>query len=747
MSLPQPNRLLETAVVGVGIRGQGMEGSRAFIQRLFRSQGPVRPPGEDRDPGLLASVAADEAYAGAASWDPGRSGIFLGLDEDNEALGLNLDRILAQRFGFRGGGEVCSAGALSGNRALATAVRLIELGFLDGALVGAVEATANTAGAARPPRGGLAVFLALRRRDYAERDGDHIWAVLAPGPVRPRRKLSFDPGEFLPGRGQSVSGLLQVAVGCVMADHHVWFCREDRSWQPILDRTDGIGFLLEVETPWGVGTCTDFWRPFRPGPLPRASQPAPRIATYSGATLDDLIQRVLLDERGGEGRVRAAILAKDERELQEQLAELPQLLQRGRQNAGWLDLRTFFSPAPILGKVASVFTPVGAGYLGMGRELLLGIPFLPMLMRHFVQDLSPADWVYQAHRERRGDPIFEFTGTMVLSQAHAAFTRDILGLRPDVAMGLSLGEMNALIAYGAWGAMDGQFERMQRDGLYSRLMSGSFDSARAHWGLPEGAEIQWRNWTVFGPVGKVLEQVASEERAYVAIVFSPIHCVLSGDAEACRRVLTGCRGLTAVPTLGSAAHTPVMARARATWYRHYHRPTRPVPGIEFHSSHFGGPYELTPDRVAEALTGQVLMPQDFPAAAWRAWDRGVRVFVEHGPRSLLTSALKRLLPKDEGVFLAMDAQGENALQRAIKVALELWCRGVQVNLAQLESALGHCPAPEPSADPLLDVAASLFAASLERMDSLHGAYQACLQDTRGRFLEFLGMPPEEDLDL
>jgi acyl transferase domain-containing protein len=231
------------------------------------------------------------------------------------------------------------------------------------------------------------------------------------------------------------------------------------------------------------------------------------------------------------------------------------------------------------------------------------------------------------------------------------------------------------------------------------------------------------------------------------MVFSPIHCVLAGDAEACRQVLAGCRGLTAVPSLGLAAHTPVMAQVQDLWYRHHHRPARPVPGVVFHSSHFAGPFELTPDRIAESLTGQMQVPQDFPAAAWRAWDSGVRVFIEHGPRNLLSSALRRMLPRDEGLFLAMDVQGENALMRAVKVALELWCRGVPADLGHLEAALGHSSTPQPCADPLLDVAASLFAASLERMDSLQGAFQACLQDTRGRFLEFLGQAPEEELDL
>jgi len=45
---------------------------------------------------------------------------------------------------------------------------------------------------------------------------------------------------------------------------------------------------------------------------------------------------------------------------------------------------------------------------------------------------------------------------------------------------------------------------------------------------------------------------------------------------------------------------------------------------------------------------------------------------------------------------------------------------------------------------MLDVAASLFAASLERTGTLDGACQACLTQTRGRFLELLGLLPEQD---
>lgn len=732
-------------MVGIGIRGPGLAGADAFIDRLFRNQLALPCLGQGRDTSLMAFAAADEAHAGPGSWDPARSGVFVGLEE---APGIGLERfprMLQNRYGFMGKGGACFGDELGGNRALNAAIRRIQAGVLDGALVGAVQAWPGRSASA-PAQDGVAVFLAIRRRDAAESAGDRIWAILGPGPERDRKGIRCDPRDLIPGRIHMVSGLLQVAAGCAMASRHAWYSQEDGCWEPFLDRTDGIGFTLEVETPGGARTRTDLWRSFHPGPAPEPLVAAPGVYAYAGATLEDLIQRVIVDERGGAGPVRLAVVAKDERERQGILDRIPGLLQRDGAATGWLDPGACFSLAPVRGKIASLFTCCGTGYLGMGRDLLLGIPFLPTLVRG-LKDLAPADWAYGAHRGRSTDPLYEGAGTMFLSLAHAAFTRDLLGLQPDLAMGLSQGETNALIAYGAWDPAEGEFESLKHGGAYAQLLAAIPEAARIHWGLPEGTTVQWRNWTVFGPVGKVLERVAGEERAYISIVFSPVHCQLAGEAEACRRVLSGCPGLTAFRTVGLAEHTPVLTEIWAAWYRHHHRATRPVPGINFYSQHFGVCYGLGKDQAAEALTGQAMDPLDFPTAAWKAWDSGVRVFIEHGPRNLLTSALNRVLPKRDGLFLAMDVQGENSLTRAVKVAAELWCRGVPVELGRLQAALGRFQGAQAAVDPLLEVAASLFAASLQRTGTLDGAYQACLRNTQGRFLEFLGLPPDEELEL
>jgi len=727
-------RSAEAAVVGVGISGLGLDGVRAFIEKLVKNQ-PAGEAQEGRDLCLVAMAAAEEAHAGGGNWNPARSSLFLSM-ERNPGGGLELlPRVLEQRFGMLGKGGICFGDDLGGNLALEAAIRRIETGLLDGALVGAVQAWPGRDGTAL---GGLAVFLALRRRDAAQRNRDRIWTVLAPGPVRRRRSMRFDPKDFLGGQGAAISGLLQVAAGCVMTAHHACYSQEDHRWQPLLDRTDGIGFNLEVETPRGGKAGSDFWRPFQPGPAPLALYPAPGITTYGGDTLPDLLRRVILDEPGGEGPARLAVLAQGTRERREVLERVAQALKRTGAAAGWLDPRACFSPAPVQGKVACLFTPAGAGYLGMGRELLLGLPYLPMLVRGF-RDLSAAGWVYGAQPGAPGDLLGDWAATMFLSQVHAACTRDIMGIRPDVALGVSQGEMNALTAYGAWECREGEFERLRADRAYIRLLAGAGDAARSWWGLPADAPVQWRTWTVFGPVARLQERAAREERAYVSMVFSPVHCLLCGDAEACRRAMAGCPDLTAFLTSGNILHTPVLGALRQVWQRHHLRPTHPVPGIEFHSAHFRGAYEPGDDRTALAITGQALLPVDFPEMAWRAWDGGVRVFIEHGPRSLLTSALMRTLPRREGVFLAMDVQGENALLRAVKVAAELWCRGVAVDMARLAAALGSGPVGPPAVDLHLEVAASLFAASLARTGSMDRAYQACLQETRGRILEFMGL--------
>jgi malonyl CoA-acyl carrier protein transacylase len=747
MTIPFQPGSREVAVVGIGVRGLGLDGTRALVHKLFHGRGPARTAAAPRQPRLLAFAAADEAFAAVRDWNPARSAVFLGLGGTMEGPGPVLASELEDRYAFSGRGGIFRIGDFPANRALEAAIRRIQAGELEGALVGAVDTWTQSASGdgTGPEPPGFAVVLALRDRETALRRGDTLWAVLGSGPVRPRRSIRLDARDFLPGRNASVAGLLLVAVGCLLAGHHVWYNKETQRWEPLLDRTDGIGFQLEGESSGGLRSTTDLWHSFQPGPSPRSFLAAPKVSGYAGDSLPDLLRRVRLDLRGGNGPVRLALLSQDEVERRDLLDRVPALLQHGRTKAGWLDTRVCFSPAPIQGRVASVFSPEGGAYPGMGRELLLGLPILPMFLRGFTGDLSAAGWLFGSGRLRRGEPMADCAGTLFLGQVHAAFSRDILGYRPDVVLGVSLGEVSALQAYGAWVTLEGEVEQLERGGLYSRTVAGTFDAARQHWRLAEDAAVRWQCWTVLGPVEKVQEQAAKEGRAYISLVFSQAHCILAGDSEACRRVLSACTGITAFPCLPLASHTPVLSAWREEWLQHFRRPTRPVPGVEFHSSFFGGPIEWSEERVAAALAGQFLGPLDFRIMAQRAWDDGVRVFLEHGPRDVLTSALKRLLPEGEGLFVALDAQGEPSLQRAVRVAAELWSRGVTVDLDRLESALGQTRLPAPLEDPRLDAAASLFAASLKRTGSLTGAYLDCIRGTQGRFLELLGWPGGEGL--
>ncbi len=146
MKSATPARPVEVAVVGIGIHGLGMDGAAAFIERLLKTPAIGEAEGPDRDLGFLALAAADEAHASVGAWNPSRSSIFLSL-EKNPGGGLELlPRAMEQRFGMQGKGGICLGDELGGNLALEAALRRIETGVLDGALVGAVQGWPGAAG-------------------------------------------------------------------------------------------------------------------------------------------------------------------------------------------------------------------------------------------------------------------------------------------------------------------------------------------------------------------------------------------------------------------------------------------------------------------------------------------------------------------------------------------------------------------------------------------------------------------------
>src|SRR4029077_6411522 len=113
---------------------------------------------------------------------------------------------------------------------------------------------------------------------------------------------------------------------------------------------------------------------------------------------------------------------------------------------------------------------------------------------------------------------------------------------------------------------------------------------------------------------------------------APDEVLVGGEPEAIEALLARIGRDRAVP-LGYdlAVHVPEVEEIREDWWRLHHRPTRDV-GVRIYSNGAAGAYAPSAQAAADAITAQAVAPIDWPATIHRAWQDGIRVFVECGPR-------------------------------------------------------------------------------------------------------------------
>ena len=114
----------------------------------------------------------------------------------------------------------------------------------------------------------------------------------------------------------------------------------------------------------------------------------------------------------------------------------------------------FFGEGTPEGEVAFCYTGAAAAYPGAARDLLLAFPRIGHnLCVKFAGTPRLAETLYGAEITSFS-PATQLQGSSFVCQAHTELTRNILGMKPEVALGLSSGETNSLMAFGVWHDLD-----------------------------------------------------------------------------------------------------------------------------------------------------------------------------------------------------------------------------------------------------------------------------------------------------
>ncbi|MEU4244075.1 beta-ketoacyl synthase N-terminal-like domain-containing protein [Actinoplanes sp. NPDC026619] len=506
-----------------------------------------------------------------------------------------------------------------------------------------------------------AVVLVLKRRDDARRDGDQVLALID---REPPAGGDFPTG--LLGAPHAAAGLLDVAVAAVALRHRA----RPRAGQPA---QPDPGMTADVVTPV-LGAPPARVRLRAADAAPWAPGPVPTLHVYSGADRAEVLAAAAAGVESDIGPARLAVPARDAAHLAAQLAGARAWL-RGEalRPAG-----VAFRETPIGSETAFVYPNGASFYPGMGADLAFA----------FAPPASGAE-----HDGRTGSEFLDqILAVGALASLHTRISRGVLGLEPQAALGYSAGESAALVALGAWTDVAGMVADARADGLFTHDLSGELRAVRRFWERHGIAGERWAGYLLAADPELVRAMVAGERAVYLSAVCAPGTCVVAGEEKACTAFAERFDPSARIRLPLLVAHVPEVAEVRDRWRALHRRPTASVPGIRFYRGATGDWYHPDTESAADAITEQMLSPVDFPHLIDRAWQDGVRVFIEHGPGAQCTGWTRRILGGRDHVAVALDAvPGQGLWSLSVAVA-ELAAAGVPVRHDALAKHFGFPPA-------------------------------------------------------
>ena len=604
---------------------------------------------------------------------------------------IPANRISAQ-FDFTGPSFTLQS-SVAGLHALQIAARALRRFEVDAAVVGAVDFCCEpvTIAAGNTDPADAAVAVVLKRLSDAIRDGNRVYALLEELPLDAKLGHGDNLAEVTTfsrtqlGNCGAANGLLQIALACLSLHHRrypsglPWLSAQHRALDFPVAGTAGLRLSESVAH------------------ARRAETAGAKLYFYSGADKAAVLAALIagqlaehkLDADCGPARL---VLVASPTEFEQVRARAIVHLQTGAPAGS----AVHFCAAPIVGDIAFAFAGAGAGYAGMGLDLVRQLPQLQGTLKLRSQRLLTAlDWAFAAS-PTQPSALQQLWGASALSQLHLELTQGVLGLQADAWLGYSSGETNALVASGVWRDPDALMAEMAESGLVTHLLGGEFSTVQRLWQRP----VKWASWTVLAPINQVRAALAGLERVHLAIINSDADCLIAGEEGACSEVVRRigeARCLRLIYPL--AVHVPELDAVAPEWLALHQRKCHPPRTGKIYSTAFARSYTPEPEACAAAILAQANTTLDLRPLVQRAWNDGVRIFIEHGPGGSFGRAIRTILGERNALVVSLDRKvkpGEDGFAATLSAIAALLAAGVPMHYAKLAKVLAPVPKlPDP----------------------------------------------------
>jgi acyl transferase domain-containing protein/acyl carrier protein len=382
-----------------------------------------------------------------------------------------------------------------------------------------------------------------------------------------------------------------------------------------------------------------------------------------------------LTERINSTDARVGFIAKSSEEAQELLMLAIKMLESNNDETWQHPKGIYFrqSGMDYEGKIVVLFPGQGSQYVNMGRELAINFPeirnafaqmnvlFTKNGQKSLTDTIFPIPTFSEAEEKKNKQRLTLTENAQPSIGAFSVGLYNLLekaGLKANFTAGHSFGELTALWAAG-----------VMNEETYLKLAKARGQAMAA----PEDPNFDAGTMlAVKGEVDKIQAAISNIPEITAANLNSKNQVVLAGSKKAIDSAIEQleAKGFSVIPLPVSAAfHTPLVQHAQKPFAQQVRKAEFKAPSIPVYSNGSGKKHDEDPKAIQQALCDHILNAVRFKDEIESIYEDGGSIFVEIGPKNVLTNLVGNILEGKPHFSIAVNPNPKKDSDQQLREAI------------------------------------------------------------------------------